>query len=99
MTSTNFKLDPGFLSPSDNKYTKGTSENLKNLLANIGKYLLIGTTTIAVLSLVIGGLLISTTGTTDQAAKGKTIITLNIMAIIVALFSYSIIRLVSWLIA
>ncbi|NDK19441.1 hypothetical protein GW819_01230 [Candidatus Gracilibacteria bacterium] len=99
MTSPNFTLDPNSLSPSEKKYTGGTRANLKLLLANIGKYLLIGTTTIAVLSIVVGGLMISTTGTSDRAAKGKTIIMLNIMAVVVALFSYSIIRLVSWLIA
>jgi len=99
MTSPNFTLDPNGLSPSEKKYTGGTRANLKLLLANIGKYLLIGTTTIAVLSIVVGGLMISTTGTSDRAAKGKTIIMLNIMAVVVALFSYSIIRLVSWLIA
>jgi preprotein translocase subunit SecE len=43
--------------------------------------------------------MISTTWPTDRAAKGKTIIMLNIMAVIVALFSYSIIKLVSWIIA
>lgn len=101
MTSTEFRLDPSALSPSEksNDYKKGTKMNLKAILANIGKYLLIATTTIAVLSIVVGGLMISTTGPTDRAAKGKTIIMLNIMAVIVALFSYSIIQLVSWLIA
>lgn len=99
MTSTGFTLNPGFLSPSEKTYDKGTKGNLKDLLANIGKYLLIATTTIAVLSIVVGGLMISTTGTSDRAAKGKTIIMLNIMAVVVALFSYSIIRLVSWIIA
>lgn len=104
MTSENFRLDPGFLTPSEKQYGNGkqyggTIQNLKTILANIGKYLLIATTTIAVLSIVVGGLMISTTGPTDRAAKWKTIIMLNIMAIIVALFSYSIIRLVSWIIA
>ncbi|MDD5198078.1 MAG: hypothetical protein PHN60_04435 [Candidatus Gracilibacteria bacterium] len=99
MTSTDFTLNPNDLSPSEKKYTGGTKTNFKTLLANIGKYLLIATTTIAVLSIVIGGLMISTTGPTDRAAKGKTIIMLNIMAVVVALFSYSIIQLVSWLIA
>lgn len=99
MTSTNFRLNPSDLSPSQKKYNQGTGGNLKTILANVGKYLLIATTTIAVLSIVIGGLMISTTGPSDRAAKGKTIIMLNIMAVVVALFSYSIIRLVSWLIA
>ena len=98
MTSTNFSLNPNELSPSEKPYTGGTKVNIKNLLANIGKYLLIATTTIAVLSIVVGGLMISTTGPSDRAAKGKTIIMLNIMAIVVALFSYSIIKLVSWII-
>lgn len=99
MTSTRFTLNPNELSPSEKKYTGGTRANFKILLTNIGKYLLIATTTIAVLSIAVGGLMIATTGPTDRAAKGKTIIMLNIMAVVVALFSYSIIRLVSWLIA
>lgn len=99
MTSTSFTLDPNDLSPSEKKYKGGTKTNFKTILANIGKYLLIATTTIAVLSIVVGGLMIATTGPTDRAAKGKTIIMLNIMAVIIALFSYSIIKLVSWLIA
>jgi hypothetical protein len=98
MTSTSFSLNPNDLSPSEKKYSGGTKTNFKALLANIGKYLLIATTTIAVLSIVVGGLMISTTGTSDRAAKGKTIIMLNIMAIVIALFSYSIIRLISWVI-
>lgn len=99
MTSPDFSLNPNDLSPSEKKYTGGTKANFKDILANIGKYLLIATTTIAVLSIVVGGLMISTTGPTDRAAKGKTIIMLNIAAVVVALFSYSIIRLVSWIIA
>ncbi len=99
MTSTSFKLDPKFLSPSNKPYNGGAKQNLKDILANIGKYLLIATTTIAVLSIVVGGIMISTTGPSDRAAKGKTIIMLNIAAVILALLSYSIIRLVSWLIA
>lgn len=99
MTSTRFTLNPNDLSPSENSYNRGTDTNLKTILAGIGKTLLIATTAIAVLSFVVGGILISTTGPSDRAAKGKTIIMLNIMAIFVALFSYSIIRLVSWLIA
>lgn len=99
MTSTDFLFNPNDLSPSEKKYTQGTRMNFKGFLANIGKYLLITTTTIAVLSIVVGGLMISTTGPTDRAAKGKTIIMLNITAILVALFSYSIIKLVSWIIA
>lgn len=98
MTSTSFTLNPNDLSPSEKKYTGGTKVNFKNILANIGKYLLIATTTIAVLSIVVGGLMISTTGPSDRAAKGKTIIMLNIAAVFIALFSYSIIKLVSWII-
>lgn len=99
MTSTKFTLNPNDLSPSQNSYNRWTETNLKTILAGIGKTLLIATTGIAVLSIVVGGILISTTGPSDRAAKGKTIIMLNIMAILIALFSYSIIRLVSWLIA
>ena len=99
MTSPSFTLNPNELSPSEKKYTGGTKLNLKIILANVGKYFLIATTTIAVLSIVVGGLMISTTGPTDRAAKGKTIIMLNITGVIIALFSYSIIRFVSWIIA
>lgn len=97
--STDFRLDPNGLSPSEKRYTGGTKTNLTNFLKTIGNTLLIATSTLAVLSIVVGGVMIATTGPSDRAAKGKTIITLNIMAIIIALFSYSIIRLVSWIIA
>lgn len=98
MTSTDFLFNPNDISPSQKKYIYGTRMNVKGFLANIGQTLLIAVTTIAVLSIVVGGLMIATTGTTDRAAKGKTIIMLNIVSILVALFSYSIIKLVSWII-
>jgi len=99
LMSTDFRLDPNGLSPSEKRYTGGTKVNLTNLLKTIGNILLIATSTIAVLSIVVGGVMIATTGPSDRAAKWKTIITLNIIAIFVALFSYSLIRLVSWIIA
>lgn len=99
MTSTDFILNPTDLSPSQKEYKNWTQENFKDILASIGQYLLIATTTLSVLSIVVGGLIISTTGPSDRAAKGKTIIVLNITAIVIALFSYSIIQLVSWIIA
>lgn len=99
LMSTDFRLDPNGLSPSEKRYTGGTKKNLTDFLKTIGNTLLIATSTIAVLSIVVGGVMIATTGPSDRAAKGKTIITLNIIAIFVALFSYSLIRLVSWIIA
>ena len=71
--------------------------NLTNFLGNMGKTLLIAISTLAVLSITIGGLMIATTGPSDRAAKGKTIISVNIIAIIIALSSYSIIQLARWL--
>ena len=96
LSTTFFTLDPGKFSPSTKVYDKGTKGNFDQLLANIGKYLLIATSTMAVLSITIGGIMIATTGPSDRAAKGKTIISLNIMAILIALFSYSIIQIVRW---
>lgn len=99
LMSPEFTLNPGQLSPSTERYDQKTVWNLKTLLMKIGNILLIATSTLAVLSIVVGGVMIATTGPSDRAAKGKTIITLNIIAIFVALFSYSLIRLVSWIIA
>lgn len=97
--SKSFTLDANSFSPATNKYRSGTAMNFTSLLANIGKYLLIATTTLAVLGITIGGIMIATTGPSDRHAKGKTIISLNIMAIVLALLSYSIIQFVRWLLS
>lgn len=83
----------------ERRYTGGTKDNITNFLTNAGKYLLIATMTLAVLGVTIGGIMIATTGPSDRAAKGKTIIQLNIMAVILALLSYSIIQFVRWLLS
>lgn len=43
--------------------------------------------------------MMATAGGGDRAAKGKTIVLLNVTALLFALFSYSIIYLVRWLIS
>ncbi|MDP2103565.1 MAG: hypothetical protein Q8K26_01430, partial [Candidatus Gracilibacteria bacterium] len=73
LMSTEFTLNPGQLSPSEKRYTGGFKANMTSLLKNIGNILLIATSTIAVLSIVVGGVMIATTGPSDRAAKGKTI--------------------------
>lgn len=72
---------------------------MTGFLLNLGKMLLIGVSTLAVLSITIGGIMIATTGPSDRAAKGKTIISLNIIAIVIALLSYSIIQIVRWVLS
>jgi cytochrome b subunit of formate dehydrogenase len=48
------------LSPSENKYDKGTDGNIKFILYNIGTTLLIVIPMLAVLFIVVGGIMMAT---------------------------------------
>lgn len=100
LMGTSFKFDPNTISPTNNPkgYHNG-SENIQPFLERIAQILLIVVSTGAVLSIVIGGFYMATSGgDTEKANKGKIIISYNIIAIVVALLSYSIIQFVIWLI-
>lgn len=67
--SPGFQLEANTLTPATKKYNSGTQTNLTSFLATAGKYLLIATTTLAVLSITIGGIMIATAGPSDRHAK------------------------------
>lgn len=95
---TGFRFDPSSISPSTKTYADG-SGNITPFLKNVARILLIIVSTGAVLSIVIGGFYMATSGgDSEKANKGKIIITYNIIAICVALFAYGIIQFVTWII-
>jgi hypothetical protein len=99
---TKFKFDPNSISPSSKSqtdpYAAGTG-NIKPFLQRVARILLIIVSTGAVLSIVIGGFYMATSGgDSEKANKGKIIITYNIIAIFVALLAYGIIQFVTWII-
>ena len=97
MQSESFQFNVGDLSPSTKKYTSGW-ENVKNLLNSITVLLMVILPTISVLLMVAGGIMIIVSGwASEKVTKWKNIIVYNIVAIVIALLSYSIIRLVIWL--
>ncbi|MDD2566260.1 MAG: hypothetical protein PHY51_05505, partial [Candidatus Gracilibacteria bacterium] len=72
--------------------------NISNLLKNIVYLLLIIIPSLAVLFIVIGGIkIILAGGDSSKVGQGKTIITFNIIAVVVSLLSYSIIQLTTWI--
>lgn len=93
-----FKFNPKDISPSTETYDQG-SGNIQPFLEKVAKVLLIVVSTGAVLSIVIGGFYMATSGgDTEKANKGKIIITYNIIAICIAMLSYGIIQFVIWII-
>ncbi len=93
-----FMLDVNKLSPANTKYTSWSEFNIKELIWTIAKLIVIIIPTLAVLFMVIWWLMmILSWWKTGSVNKWKTIIQYNLMAIVIALFSYSIIRLIVWL--
>ncbi len=98
LMSTGFTLDLSGITPTNREYTKG-SDNIPEFLKRVTRILLIVISTLAVLSIVIGGFyMVTSGGDSEKANKGKIIITYNIIAIFVALLSYGIIQFVIWII-
>lgn len=96
--STGFTLELSGITPTNREYTKG-SDNIPEFLKRVTRILLIVISTLAVLSIVIGGFyMVTSGGDSEKANKGKIIITYNIIAIFVALLSYGIIQFVIWII-
>lgn len=105
LTSPGFMFNPSDLSPSSNKYERGW-DNVKLLLTGdsssgklgIANLLLIVLPTISVLFMVYGWIIIIISAwVSEKVTKWKQIIVNNIIAIVVALLSYSIIKLVIWI--
>lgn len=99
LMGTGFKFNPNDIAPTTKKYESNTTTNVNTFLETVSKILLILVSTGAVLSIVIGGFYMATSGgDTEKANKGKIIITYNIIAICIAMFSYAIIQFVIWIV-
>ncbi len=93
-----YKFDPNILSPSQESYSWWFESNIKNILSKIIRMLLILLPTLAVFAIVVWWLfMILSWWKPDNANKWKLIIQMSIASIFVALFSYSIIKLIIWL--
>lgn len=96
--TTDFMFDANSISPSKNKYTEWPKENINNVLSKVTRYLIMTVTSLAVLFMVIGSIkIILAWWDSNEIQNWKKIITYNIIAVVIALTSYSIINLVIWL--
>ncbi len=93
-------IDTGYFRlSSGDPYDEG-ADNITALIANIVNILLVAIATMAGLFIVIGGIiLMASAGDSSRAGMAKSIITYNLLAIIMALLSYSIIQFVSWVLS
>lgn len=100
LASSGFKFNANDVSPSSFRYDKGSRSNLQWLAERISNVLLIGIATLAALLIAVAGLRMAlSAGNTDEASKGKTMLRFNVMALAVALLSYAIVNLLSWIIS
>lgn len=97
---TGFSFDPRTVSPSSFRYDRGSKGNLQMLFEHVSNLLLIAIATLAALLIAVAGLRMAFSSVNpDEAAKGKTMFKFNLMALAVALLSYAIVNLVSWIIS
>lgn len=97
---TGFSFDPRTVSPSSFRYDRGSKGNLQMLFEHVSNLLLIAIATLAALLIAVAGLRMAFSSVNpDEAAKGKTMLKFNLMALAVALLSYAIINVVSWIIS
>ncbi len=97
---TGFSFDPSTISPSSFRYDRGSKGNLQMLFEHVSNLLLIAIATLAALLIAVAGLRMAFSSVNpDEAAKGKTMLKFNLMALAVALLSYAIINVVSWIIS
>lgn len=95
---SNFQLDVNSLTPGENKYSWWAKENINSIINKITKVLLLVIPSLAVLFIVYGAIkIILAWWDSSKVGTGKTIIQFNIIAVVLALLSYSIIQLVIWL--
>ncbi|MCK9272522.1 hypothetical protein M0P65_03175 [Candidatus Gracilibacteria bacterium] len=98
ISSSSFMLDVSKLSPSDTKYNMGAEDNIKELSGKIVRIALVMLPTLSLLFMVMGAIMMITSGgSSEKITKGKNIIIYNIVAIVVALLSYSIVKLIIWI--
>jgi hypothetical protein len=97
LSSPGFTFSPSYLQLGDTEYSEGAG-NVESFIVHIANIILIGVTVLAALGTIVAGfMLIASGGDSSQASQAKQIITYNVIAIVMALLSYSIIQLVSWL--
>lgn len=98
LAGSNFQLDVNSLTPGENKYSWWAKENINSIINKITKVLLLVIPSLAVLFIVYGAIkIILAWWDSSKVGTGKTIIQFNIIAVVLALLSYSIIQLVIWL--
>ena len=98
LTTTDFKLNPKDFSPSNKSYTAGGG-NIANMIGDLVRMMLIAISTIAVISIAIGGAMMAISGgDSDRVTKGKAILIHSLQALAVSLSAYFIIKFVSWVI-
>ncbi len=70
------------------------------MFEHVSNLLLIAIATLAALLIAVAGLRMAFSSVNpDEAAKGKTMLKFNLMALAVALLSYAIVNVVSWIIS
>ncbi|EKD66827.1 MAG: hypothetical protein ACD_49C00009G0052 [uncultured bacterium (gcode 4)] len=98
ISSSAFMLDVSKLSPSDTKYELWAEGNIKELSLKIVRISLVMLPTLSLLFMVIGAIMMITSGgSSEKITKWKNIVIYNIVAIVVALLSYSIVKLIIWI--
>lgn len=98
ISSSSFMLDVSKLSPSDTKYNMWAEDNIKELSWKIVRIALVMLPTLSLLFMVMGAIMMITSGgSSEKITKWKNIIIYNIVAIVVALLSYSIVKLIIWI--
>lgn len=98
ISSSSFMLDVSKLSPSEHVYNMWAEDNIKELSKRIINIALIMLPTLSLLFMVIGAIMMITSGgSSEKITKWKNIVIYNIVAIVVALLSYSIVKLIIWI--
>lgn len=98
ISSSAFMLDVSKLSPSTTTYNMWAEDNIKELSNRIVTIALVMLPTLSLLFMVIGAIMMITSGgSSEKITKWKNIVIYNIVAIVVALLSYSIIKLIIWI--
>lgn len=100
LCSPKFTFSANSISPSSYKYDRGSKGNIQMFFEHVSNILLIGIATLAALLITVAGLRMAlSAGNTDEASKGKTMLRFNVMALGVALLSYAIVNLITWIIS
>lgn len=96
LTKPTYMLQVGNLSPINKNEAPWGKEAITTLLSSVSSILLFILPVIAAISLIIAGYYyILSSGDSEKASQAKIIIKWNIVAILVALFSYAIIKLIA----